>query len=232
MVCRCVRRVRPGERGPVPREAGEPQLRAGGRARRVARRRSDSAMYGKVGLGRRSCSTASGPGRTFAIKYWPRGALSADGVRSTATRNLVRSIGADHVIDYARGDFTAGTERYDLVLDNVGNHSMARTRRVLVPGGMLISNGGGHEDGKLGRTIRALLASMVVREQAKPDREDAEPRRPGGSQGPRRGGQGHPGHRSDLSAVAGLDAMAHVATGHARGTVVITMDARAMAAVA
>ena len=75
----------------------------------------------------------------------------------TSTKNveLVRSIGADHVIDYTREDFRAGSERYDLILDNVGNHSMAETRRALAPTGMLISNGGGHADGKLGRTIRS-----------------------------------------------------------------------------
>jgi NADPH:quinone reductase-like Zn-dependent oxidoreductase len=72
---------------------------------------------------------------------------------------MVRSIGADHVIDYTQEDFTSSAERYDLILDNVGNHSMARTRRALTPDGTLISNGGGHADGKLGRTVRAMLAS-------------------------------------------------------------------------
>jgi NADPH:quinone reductase-like Zn-dependent oxidoreductase len=82
--------------------------------------------------------------------------------------DLVRSIGADNVIDYTREDFTRGEQRYDLILDNVGNHSMAQTRRALTPTGMLISNGGGHANGKLGRTIRAMFASMVVRQQASP----------------------------------------------------------------
>ena len=57
------------------------------------------------------------------------------GVCSTKNVDLVRSIGADHVIDYTHEDFTAGVERYDLILDNVGNHSMARTRRALTPAG-------------------------------------------------------------------------------------------------
>ncbi len=90
------------------------------------------------------------------------------GVTSTRNVELVRSIGADHVIDYTTEDFTEGGPRYDLILDNVGNHSMARTRRALTPTGMLISNGGGHSAGKLGRTIRAMLVSMVVRQQASP----------------------------------------------------------------
>ena len=81
---------------------------------------------------------------------------------------MVRALGADHVIDYTSDDFTSGAERYDLILDNVGNHSMSETRRALTPGGMLISNGGGHEDGKLGRTLRTMLVSMFVRQQARP----------------------------------------------------------------
>ena len=119
---------------------------------------------------------ASGGVGTFAVQIAKALGAEVTGVCSTRNVDLVRSIGADHVIDYTQDDFTAGTERYDLILDNVGNHSMARTRRALAPGGMLISNGGGHADGKLGRTIRALLASMVVREQASPTVEDAEPR--------------------------------------------------------
>ena len=61
-----------------------------------------------------------------------------------------------------------GAERYDLILDNVGNHSMAQTRRALTPTGRLISNGGGHVGGKLGRTVRTMLVSMFVRQQASP----------------------------------------------------------------
>jgi NADPH:quinone reductase-like Zn-dependent oxidoreductase len=72
------------------------------------------------------------------------------------------------VIDYTRDDFTTGDRRYDLILDNVGNHSMARTRRALSPGGLLISNGGGHAGGKLGRTLRTMVVSMFVRRQAAP----------------------------------------------------------------
>ena len=65
-------------------------------------------------------------------------------------------------------DFRQGAERYDLILDNVGDHSMSDTRRALTPTGMLISNGGGHAPGKLGRVIRGALVSMFVRQQARP----------------------------------------------------------------
>ncbi len=136
------------------------------------------------------------------------------------------------MIDYTREDFTEGGPRYDLILDNVGNQSMAWTRRALAPLGTLISNGGGHEDGKLGRTVRAMLTSMVVRQQASPTVKT----------------QNH----DDLVAVTALveagtvkpvidrtyplrrtpEAIDHVAAGHARGTVVITMDDRQLAGVA
>ena len=166
---------------------------------------------------------ASGGVGTFAVQIAKAFGAEVTGVCSTKNVDLVRSIGADHVIDYTREDFTAGAERYDLILDNVGNHSMARTRRALMPLGRLISNGGGHVDGKLGRTVRAMLVSMVVRQQASPTVKT----------------QNH----DDLVALKALveagkvtpvidraypltgtpEAIGHVADGHARGTVVITV---------
>jgi NADPH:quinone reductase-like Zn-dependent oxidoreductase len=111
---------------------------------------------------------ASGGVGTFAIQIAKAFGAEVTGVTSTRNVDLVRSIGADHVIDYTRDDFTKRTERYDLILDNVGNHSMARTRGVLAPTGLLISNGGGHVGGKLGRTLRTMLVSTFVRQQARP----------------------------------------------------------------
>jgi NADPH:quinone reductase-like Zn-dependent oxidoreductase len=111
---------------------------------------------------------ASGGVGTFAVQIAKALGAEVTGVTSTTNLELVRSIGADHVIDYTREDFTAGAERYDLILDNVGNHSMAQTRRALTPTGRLISNGGGHAGGKLARTIRTLLVSVFVRQQAAP----------------------------------------------------------------
>ena len=166
---------------------------------------------------------ASGGVGTFAVQIAKAFGAEVTGVSSTKNLDMVRSIGADHVIDYTREDFTKGTERYDLILDNVGNHSMAETRRALTSRGMLISNGGGHEDGKLGRTVRAMLASMFVRQQAAPTVKS----------------QNH----DDLVALKGLVeagkvtpvidrtypltetplAIGHVASGHARGTVVLTV---------
>jgi NADPH:quinone reductase-like Zn-dependent oxidoreductase len=166
---------------------------------------------------------ASGGVGTFAVQIAKAFGAEVTGVTSTKNLDLVRSIGADHVIDYTREDFTTGKERYDLILDNVGNHSMARTRAALAPTGTLISNGGGHANGKLGRTVRAMLVSMFVRQQA----------------GPTVKTQNH----DDLVALTGLvdagqvtpvidrtyplsatpEAIGHVAAGHARGTVVLTV---------
>ncbi len=111
---------------------------------------------------------ASGGVGTFAVQIAKAFGAEVTGVTSTKNVDLVRSIGADHVIDYTNEDFTKHEGRYDLILDNVGNHSMARTRRALTPHGTLISNGGGHADGKLGRTVRTMLVSMFVRQQASP----------------------------------------------------------------
>jgi NADPH:quinone reductase-like Zn-dependent oxidoreductase len=111
---------------------------------------------------------ASGGVGTFAVQIAKAFGAEVTGVTSTKNVELLRSIGADHVIDYTKEDFTRAEGRYDLILDNVGNHSMARTRRALKPTGTLISNGGGHAGGKLGRTIRTMLVSMFVRQQASP----------------------------------------------------------------
>ena len=166
---------------------------------------------------------ASGGVGTFAVQIAKALGAEVTGVTSSKNVEMVRSIGADHVIDYTREDFTTGDERYDVILDNVGNRSMARTRRALTPSGTLISNGGGHADGKLGRTLRTMLVSMVVRQQASPTVKT----------------QNH----ADLVALKSLveagkvtpvidrtypltqtpEAIGHVAAGHARGTVVIAV---------
>jgi NADPH:quinone reductase-like Zn-dependent oxidoreductase len=105
---------------------------------------------------------------SFAVQIAKAFGAEVTGVSSTKNLELLRSIGADHVVDYTREDFRAGSERYDVILDNVGDHSMADTRRALTPTGILISNGGGHSTDKLGRVIRAAVVSMVVRQQARP----------------------------------------------------------------
>ena len=188
---------------------------------------------GKVQAGQKVLiNGASGGVGSFAVQIAKAFGAEVTGVCSTKNVDAVRSIGADHVIDYTREDFTEGGPRYDLILDNVGNHSMARTRRALTPTGTLISNGGGHADGKLSRTLRTMLVSMVVRQQA----------------GPTVKTQNH----DDLVALRELveagkvtplidgtyplnetpNAIRRIATGHARGTIVIDVLGHSNAPVA
>ena len=94
-------------------------------------------------------------------------ALGADvtGVCGTAKVDLVRSVGADHVIDYTREDFTRNSgQRYDLVLDMGGNRSLSQLRRVLRPGGILVSVGSEEGNRWVGGRgwIQAMLLSRFV----------------------------------------------------------------------
>jgi NADPH:quinone reductase-like Zn-dependent oxidoreductase len=166
---------------------------------------------------------ASGGVGTFAVQIAKTFGAEVTGVTSTKNADLVRSIGADHVIDYTREDFTTSKERYDLILDNVGNHSMARTRGVLTPTGTLISNGGGHVDGKLGRTVRAMLVSMVVRQQAGPTVKTQNHDDLVALTSLVEAGQVTPVIDRAYPLAATPEAIGHVAAGHARGTVVLTV---------
>ena len=92
---------------------------------------------------------------------------------------MVRSIGADHVIDYTQEDFTQGGQRYDLIFDNVENRSLSDCRRALTPRGTLILNSGtgAHGIGLLVRLFKPLVLSPFVRQNlrrylSKPNHED------------------------------------------------------------
>jgi NADPH:quinone reductase-like Zn-dependent oxidoreductase len=179
---------------------------------------------GKVQAGQKVLiNGASGGVGTFAVQIARAFGAEVTGVCSTKNVELVRSIGADHVIDYTAEDFTAGRQRYDLILDNVGNHSMARVRRALKPSGTLISNGGGHAGGKLGRTLRTMLVSMFVRQQAGPtvktqNREDLIVLKELVE-----AGKITPVIDGTYSLSETPKAIARVATGRARGTLVIAV---------
>ena len=103
---------------------------------------------------------ASGGIGTFAVQIAKAFGAQVTGVTSTRNVELVRSIGADHVIDYTREDFTQSGKTYDLILDNVANHSLAELRTVLTPTGVLIPNGGGFDHRWMasgGRLVRAAV---------------------------------------------------------------------------
>ena len=108
---------------------------------------------------------ASGGVGMFAVQIAKSFGAEVTGVCSTTKVDMVRSIGADHVIDYAQEDFTRGGQKYDLILDMVGNRSLSHLRRALTPRGTLVLVGGEGGDrwiGAVGRSIRALVVSPFV----------------------------------------------------------------------
>jgi NADPH:quinone reductase-like Zn-dependent oxidoreductase len=110
---------------------------------------------------------ASGGVGTFAVQIAKSMGAEVTGVCSTRNVELVRSLGADHVIDYTRDDYSAGGQHYDVILDNVGNRSLSENRRVLAPEGryVLIGGGGpddGHWIGPFVKPIQAVLMSPFV----------------------------------------------------------------------
>jgi len=105
---------------------------------------------------------ASGGVGTFAVQIAKVFGAEVTGVCSTRNVEMVRSIGADHVVDYTQEDFTQSGRRYDLILDNVGNHSFSDLRRALTPQGMIIPNSG---HGGMGYVIKAFLLSPFMRQQ-------------------------------------------------------------------
>src|SRR5947199_580711 len=86
---------------------------------------------------------ASGGVGTFAVQIAKSFGADVTGVCSARNADLVRSLGGDHVIDYAKEDFTKGEQRYDVILDNVTNHSLLECRRALTPKGIYVMIGGG-----------------------------------------------------------------------------------------
>jgi NADPH:quinone reductase-like Zn-dependent oxidoreductase len=107
---------------------------------------------------------ASGGIGTFAIQIAKALGAEVTAVASTRNLELVRAAGADHVVDYTKEDFTTSGKRYDVILDNVSNHSLSRLRRVLTATGVLIPNGGNFGNrwfSSAGRLIRARLMFQV-----------------------------------------------------------------------
>jgi NADPH:quinone reductase-like Zn-dependent oxidoreductase len=111
---------------------------------------------------------ASGGVGTFAVQIAKAFGAEVTGVCGTAKTDLVRALGADHVVDYTHEDFTHGERRYDVILDTGGNRRLSDLRRALTPRGRLVLVGGetgGRWLGGSERSIRALLFSPLVRQK-------------------------------------------------------------------
>jgi len=172
---------------------------------------------------------ASGGVGTFAVQIAKSFGADVTGVCSTRNVDLVKSLGADQVIDYSKEDFTKSPERYDVMLDNVGNHSLSECRGVLTSKGkyVLIGGGGASDQGFLGGlriAIKKMVFSKFVNQQMGMMMADA--------------------NHNDLTVLADMmqsgklkpvidrtykldqvpDAIRYVEQGHARGKVVITVD--------
>lgn len=113
---------------------------------------------------------ASGGVGTFAVQLAKAFGADVTAVCSTRNVEMVRSIGADHVIDYTREDLTQRGQCYDLILDIAGNRSLAELRRALTPTGtlVLVGGSGGPWLMGIGRTVRALVLSPFVGQRLRP----------------------------------------------------------------
>jgi NADPH:quinone reductase-like Zn-dependent oxidoreductase len=186
--------------------------------------------HGKVQPGQRVLiNGASGGVGTFAVQIAKNLGAEVTGVCSGRNTEMVQSLGADHVIDYTKEDFTKGNERYDVILDNVGTQPLSGFRRVLKPNGILVMvGGGGPNDGKwigpMARPIKAMLMSPFTSQKmgmmlAEPSQKDltvfAEMME---------SGKVKPviDRTYPLSQIR--EAMAYLEQGHARGKVVITVE--------
>src|SRR5947209_4684128 len=123
---------------------------------------------------------AAGGVGTFAVQIAKSFGAEVTGVCSTRNIDMVRSIGADEVTDYTQHNFTAGNQRYDLILDCVGNHSFSGCRRVLNPDGRCVMIGAPHDASMMGLLtpmIEVLWSSLFGNRKAvpfisKPSQED------------------------------------------------------------
>jgi NADPH:quinone reductase-like Zn-dependent oxidoreductase len=160
---------------------------------------------------------------TYAVQIARALGAEVTGVCGPANVELVRSLGAQHVIDYTGEDFTRGTERYDLILDNIENHTLSDCRRALAPGGTLVLNSGTGAGGLalLVRLVRPVLLSPFVkhtlrRYYSNPGHEDLEVLAAMVEEGTLR-----PVIAATFPMTEAAAALRHIETGHARGKVVV-----------
>jgi len=172
---------------------------------------------------------ASGGVGTFAVQVAKWLGAEVTGVASTRNVELVRSLGADHVIDYKTEDFTAGPEKYDVIMDNVGNRAILDIRRVLKPQGKYILIGAGGPDanpwfGVFVTPIKARVISWFVDQDMGLFVSDGNPKDVATLGELMEQGKLVPVVDRSYPLAATVDAMNYLEAGHARGKVIITMD--------
>jgi NADPH:quinone reductase-like Zn-dependent oxidoreductase len=176
---------------------------------------------------------ASGGVGTFAVQIAKALGAEVTGVSSGRNVELVRSIGADHAIDYTQTNFTEGAERYDVIIDNVGNHPLRDLRRVLRPEGKYIMIGGpsGGWIDPMPRVLQMMITNPFVEQEqkffiSKLDTDDLNLLRGWLADGT---------VRPVIDRVHTLaevpQAVAYLETGRARGKVVIVVDSSRLARV-
>jgi NADPH:quinone reductase-like Zn-dependent oxidoreductase len=168
---------------------------------------------------------ASGGVGTFAVQIAKTLVAEVTGVCSTRNVELVRSAGADHVIDYTRTDFTQAGRRYDVILDNVEAQSLSEVRRALTPTGTLIPNSGrgGRRIGPLGRIVKARARSLFTRQSLRPFTSTEKHQDLRTLTGWLAAGDLTPVIDRTYPLSAAADALRYVGAGHTRGKVVITV---------
>ena len=169
---------------------------------------------------------ASGGIGTFAVQIAKSFDADVTGVCSTRNLDMVRSIGADRVIDYTKEDFTKSGQRYDLIFDAIGNHSLSARRRILSPKGICVMAGGPSGRWKLGlaSSIKAIVWSQFSSRKltgllAKANKEDLAI-----LQSLMETGKIKPVIARQYKLNEVPDAIRYLEEGHARGKVVITCD--------
>lgn len=186
---------------------------------------------GRVRSGQRVLvNGAAGGVGTFAVQIAARLDAEVTGVCGAHNVDLVRSLGATHVVDHGSADFTDGRVRYDVILDNVGNHPLSRLRRTLTPTGTLVANGGGspgHVFGVMGSMLRLIAADAFSRRRLRP----IVPATPAGPVQADllavtalvEAGELHPVVDRTYALADAAEGVRHVERGHARGKAVITV---------
>src|SRR5438067_345124 len=173
---------------------------------------------------------ASGGVGTFAVQIAKAFGADVTAVCSTRNVDLVKSIGADHVIDYSKEDFTTRPERYNLIFDLVGNHSLGERKRVLIPNGICVLGGiggAGLHPGSWGRILGNFKSAFLskfgnqpfVFYIAKLSKDDLNVLRD-----LMQSGKVSPVIDRTYKLNQTVDAVRYMEEGHARGKVVVTID--------